>query len=141
MKESLLLNKNIKNIGLSVYFKNNILDYEYQLVYKLLNLTNYEMDLNFSNNIYFLSNDINLKLNYLKCFIHQFDHYFFNFQHFDIIFLFNFNHSFKRNREEINLDVKLNIYSIYYEKSLIFCSYDINIFVFGLVIFYFLINQ
>jgi hypothetical protein len=96
LKESLLKNKFLKKLHLHENYefdKTNILNNEFHLVYKLIKLSENDkiLDLDFSNNIYFLSKDIHLKLNYLKCFIDEIDHLFFNFHHFDIIFLFNFN--------------------------------------------------
>jgi cell division FtsZ-interacting protein ZapD len=46
------------------------------------------LDFNYSKNIYLQSDDDILKLNYLKCFIDEIDHLFFNFHHFDLIFIF-----------------------------------------------------
>jgi hypothetical protein len=90
MKESLIKNKILKEICLDFDFidqKFNF-DNDFHLVYKLLNFTKNGFDLNFSNNIYLLSDNIILKLNYLKCFIDVIDHLFFNFNHFDFIFIF-----------------------------------------------------
>jgi hypothetical protein len=86
MKESLIKNKFLKEIFLND--QRNILNNEFQLVYKLLKLTKNQLNLDFSNNIYLQSNDIILKLNYLKCFIDEIDHLFFNFHHFDLIIIF-----------------------------------------------------
>jgi hypothetical protein len=96
MKESLIKNKNLKKIGLKRFdhgdffdgIDPDILNNEFDLVYKLLNLTKFDLDLSFSNNIYINSTDINLKLNYLKCHLNEIDHLFFHFFHFDIIFIF-----------------------------------------------------
>jgi hypothetical protein len=90
LKDSLLKNKNLKKLYLNRFIieKNDILKNELHLVYKLVKLTQNRLDLGFSNNIYFSSPLINLKLNYLKCFIDEIDHLFFNFCHFDIIILF-----------------------------------------------------
>jgi benzoyl-CoA reductase/2-hydroxyglutaryl-CoA dehydratase subunit BcrC/BadD/HgdB len=89
MKESLLKNKNLKEIDLNDFKdQTNKLNNEFKLVYKLLKLTNNQFNLDFSNNIYFNSDDIILKLNYLKCFIDEIDYLFFNFHHFDLIFIF-----------------------------------------------------
>jgi hypothetical protein len=90
MKESLLKNKNLKNINLDSFKKfekTEILDNEFHLVYQLLNLTQDRYNFHFSKNIYF-SEKINIKLNYLKCFIDHFDHLFFKFHFFDILFEF-----------------------------------------------------
>jgi hypothetical protein len=87
MKESLIKNKILKEICLD-QDKPNILNNEFHLVYKLLKLTKNQFNLNFSNNIYLKSDDIILKLNYLKCFIDEIDHLFFNFHHFDLIIIF-----------------------------------------------------
>jgi hypothetical protein len=89
LKESLIKNKFLKEI----YFDQNIdfsnkLNHEYNLVYKLLKLTDNQLDLNISKNIYFQSDDIILKLNFLKCLIDEIDHLFFNFHHFDLIIIF-----------------------------------------------------
>jgi hypothetical protein len=91
LKESILKNKNLKKISLkeSIDEKTDILNNEFHFVYKLVILTNNVLDLSFSNNIYISSPNINLKLNYLKCFIDEIDHLFFNFHLFDFIFLFN----------------------------------------------------
>jgi hypothetical protein len=90
MKESLIKNKYLKEIYLledeKIIDETNKLDHEFHLVHKLIELTN--VDLSFSNNIYFRSQDTNLKLNYLKCFIDKIDHLFFNFHHFDFIIKF-----------------------------------------------------
>jgi hypothetical protein len=86
MKESLIKNKFLKEIFLND--QRNKLNNEFQLVYKLLKLTKNQLNLDFSNNIYLQSNDIILKLNYLKCFIDEIDHLFFNFHHFDLIIIF-----------------------------------------------------
>jgi hypothetical protein len=89
MKESLIKNKILKEICLdNLIDQTNILNNEFHLVYKLLKLTKNQFNLNFSNNIYLLSDDIILKLNYLKCFIDEIDYFFFNFHHFDLIFIF-----------------------------------------------------
>jgi hypothetical protein len=88
MKESLLKNKTLKGISISYFDKTNILNNEFDLVYKLLKLTKNELDLSFSDNIYFLSDDINLKLNFFKCFIDKIHHLFFNFHHFDVFIIF-----------------------------------------------------
>jgi hypothetical protein len=89
MKESLIKNKFL----IEICFDNSIdqinkLNNEFHLVYKLLKLTKYKLNLKFSNNIYFQSDDIILKLNFLKCFIDEIDHLFFNFHYFDFIFIF-----------------------------------------------------
>jgi hypothetical protein len=88
MKESLIKNKFLRRIYLDFIEKINKLDNEFHLVYKLIELTEKDLNLSFSNNIYFQSNDVVLKLNYLKCFIDQIDHFFFNFHQFDLIFIF-----------------------------------------------------
>jgi hypothetical protein len=88
MKESLMKNKILKEICIVLNDQTNILNNEFHLVYKLLKFTKNKLNLNFSNNIYFLSDDINLKLNFLKCFIDEINHSFFNFYHFDFIILF-----------------------------------------------------
>jgi hypothetical protein len=91
MKESLIKNNFLKEICLD---SNNFIDRinklnnEYHLIYKLLKFTKNRLDLNFSNNIYFLSKDIILKLNFFKCFIDEIDHLFFNFHYFDFIIIF-----------------------------------------------------
>jgi hypothetical protein len=89
MKESLIKNKILKEIYFS--YKDFIIDVpnnEFHLVYKLLKFTKNSLDLNISNNIYFKSDDFILKLNFLKCFIDEIDHFFFNFHQFDLIFIF-----------------------------------------------------
>jgi hypothetical protein len=88
MKESLIKNKTLKEICGSYIDKTNKLDNEFHLIYKLLKLTKNEFDLSFSDNIYFSSDDINLILNFLKCFIDEIDHLFFNFHHFDVLIIF-----------------------------------------------------
>jgi hypothetical protein len=90
MKESLIKNKFLKEIYLDYIYidKPNILNNQFHLVYKLLKLTKNQFNLKFSSNIYFKSDDIILKLNFLKCFIDEIDHLFFNFHHFDFIFIF-----------------------------------------------------
>jgi hypothetical protein len=89
MKESLMKNKILKEICINVNNdQTNILNNEFHLVYKLLKLTKNKLNLNFSNNIYFKSDDILLKLNFLKCFIDEIDHLFFSFHHFDFIIIF-----------------------------------------------------
>jgi hypothetical protein len=92
MKESLIKNKFLKEIKFlkdeTIIDETNKLDNEFHLVHNLIELTNDHLDLSFSNNIYFRSQNTNLKLNYLKCFIDKFDHLFFNFHHFDFIILF-----------------------------------------------------
>jgi hypothetical protein len=89
MKESLIKNKILKEIRLdNLVDKTNKLNNEFHLVYKLLKFTKNQLNLNFSNNIYFLSDDIILKFNFLKCFIDEIDHLFFNFHHFDVIIIF-----------------------------------------------------
>jgi hypothetical protein len=100
MKESILKNKNLKVMGLNIFKDDSIdilkddsidiLNNEYDLVYKLLNLTQFDLDLSFSNNIYFSSTNLNLKLNYLKCHLNEIDYLFFNFFQFDIIFNYFF---------------------------------------------------
>jgi hypothetical protein len=89
MKESLIKNNILKEIYLS---KDSIIDNpnnEFHLVYKLLKFTKNSLNVNnISNNIYFKSDDFILKLNFLKCFIDEIDHLFFNFHHFDFIFIF-----------------------------------------------------
>jgi hypothetical protein len=91
MKESLIKNNFLKEICLdsnNFFDRINKLNNEYHLIYKLLKFTKNRLDLNFSNNIYFLSKDIILKLNFFKCFIDEIDHLFFNFHHFDFIIIF-----------------------------------------------------
>jgi hypothetical protein len=89
MKESLIKNKFLRRIYLLDFVDEiNKLDNEFHLVHKLIELTGKDLDLSFSNNIYFQSHDIILKLNYLKCFIDHIDHLFFNFHQFDLIFIF-----------------------------------------------------
>jgi hypothetical protein len=89
MKESLIKNKVLKEIELDKTIGHiNKLNNEYHLVYKLLKFTKNNLNLNFSNNIYFKSNDFVLKLNFLKCYIDEIDHLFFNFHHFDFIIIF-----------------------------------------------------
>jgi hypothetical protein len=89
MKESLIKNKVLKE-----FCSDNCIDLinelnnEFHLVYKLLKLKNLDLDLSHSDNIYFSSDNINLKLNYLKCFIDEIDHLFFNFHHFDVLIIF-----------------------------------------------------
>jgi hypothetical protein len=90
MKESLIKNKILKEIC----FDNNSIDEpnifknEFHLLYKLLKLTKNQLNLDLSNNIYFKSDDIVLKLKYLKCFMNEIDYSFFNFHHFDFIIIF-----------------------------------------------------
>jgi hypothetical protein len=87
MKESLLKNKVLKEICIDNDIDSiNRLNNEFHLVYKLLKLTNIEC--RFSSNIYLSSENINLKLNYLKCFIDEIDYLFFNFHHFDVLIIF-----------------------------------------------------
>jgi hypothetical protein len=91
LKESLLKNKNLKYISFNwfnIFDDIDILDDEFQLVYKLLKLTENDIDLSFSNNIYISSPFISLKLNYLKCFFDEIDHIFLNFQFFDIFIFY-----------------------------------------------------
>jgi hypothetical protein len=94
MKESLMENKILKEIRIKEIWdvnyinKSKNINIEFHFVYKLLKLTQNDLKLSFSNNIYLRSNDINLKLNFLKCFIDEFDHLFFNFHHFDLFFIF-----------------------------------------------------
>jgi hypothetical protein len=89
LKESLIKNKFLKKIFLGRFIdETNKLKNEFHLVYKLLKLTKNQLNLKFSKNIYFNSDDITLKLNFLKCFIDEIDHLFFNFHHFDLIILF-----------------------------------------------------
>jgi hypothetical protein len=91
MKESLIKNKFLKEIRFNFnYFfdQTNELNNEFHLVYKLLKFTKNKMKLNFSNNIYIQSDDIILKLNFLKCFIDEIDYLFFNFHHFDMNIIF-----------------------------------------------------
>jgi hypothetical protein len=89
MKESLIKNKFLKKIYLHDFIdKLNKLEDEFHLVHKLIELTGNDLDLSFSNNIYFRSHDIILKLNYLKCFIDEINHLFFNFHHFDFTIIF-----------------------------------------------------
>jgi hypothetical protein len=89
MKESLIKNKFLRRFYLhNLIVNTNKLDNEFHLVHRLMELTGNDLDLRFSNNIYFKSHDIILKLNYLKCFIDEIDHLFFNFHHFDFIFIF-----------------------------------------------------
>jgi hypothetical protein len=88
MKESLIKNKFLKKIYLHDFIdKSNKLEDEFHLVHKLIKLKG-DLDLRFSNNIYFRSHDIILKLNYLKCFIDEINHLFFNFHHFDFTIIF-----------------------------------------------------
>jgi hypothetical protein len=88
LKESLIKNKILNEICIDIIDEINKLNNEFHLVYKLLKLTKNELDLKHSKNIYFQSDDIVLKLNFLKCFIDEIDHLFFNFHHFDFIFIF-----------------------------------------------------
>jgi hypothetical protein len=89
MKESLIKNKVLKEMCIDNFFDHsNSLYNEFHLVYKLLKLTNIESDWSFSSMIYLLSDNINLKLNYLKCFIDEIDHLFFNFHYFDLLIIF-----------------------------------------------------
>jgi hypothetical protein len=81
-------NKILKEICILIYDQTNKLNIELHLFYKLIKLTKNGLKLNFSNNIYFKSDDIILKLNYLKCFIDEIDQLFFNFHHFDLIIKF-----------------------------------------------------
>jgi hypothetical protein len=88
LKESLIKNKFLKKICINnTDDQTNKINNEFHLVYKLLKLTKNGLYLNFSN-IYLQSFDIILKLNYLKCFIDEIDHLFFNFHHFDLIIIF-----------------------------------------------------
>jgi hypothetical protein len=103
MKESLMKIKILKGICINVNNdQTNILNNEFHLVYKLLKLTKNKLNLNFSNNIYFKSDDILLKLNFLKCFIDEIDHLFFNFHNFDLIFIFQ--------KIKISFKIDLNIF-------------------------------
>jgi hypothetical protein len=89
LKESLFKNKFLNEICLDYFIEiANKLNNEFHLVYKLLKFTKNKLNLKLSNNIYFKSDDIILKLNFLKCFIDEIDHFFFNFHHFDFIFIF-----------------------------------------------------
>jgi hypothetical protein len=90
MKESLIKNKILKEIYLNYnsFGQPNKLNNEFHLVYKLLKFTTNSLNIKFSNNIYLKSDDIILKLNFLKCFIDEIDHWFLNFHHFDFIFIF-----------------------------------------------------
>jgi hypothetical protein len=89
LKNSLMKNKYLKEIRLNkLNDRSNKLNNEFYLVYKLLKLTDNQLDLNYLNNIYFNSKNIILKLNYLKCFIDEIDHLFFNFHHLDLFFIF-----------------------------------------------------
>jgi hypothetical protein len=90
MKESLIKNKFLKEIWIYEDYsldKTNKLNNEFHLVYKLLKLTKNKLNLKYSENIYFKTKDLILKLNFLKCFIDEIDHLFFNF-HFDLIIIF-----------------------------------------------------
>jgi hypothetical protein len=89
MKESLIKNKTLKEFCIdSSLEKTNRFNNEFHLVYKLLKLTKNEFDLRFSDNIYFLANDVNLKLNFFKCYIDEIDHLYFNFHQFDVLIIF-----------------------------------------------------
>jgi hypothetical protein len=91
LKKSLLKNKRLKLFALSNdnIEKTEILDGEYNLVYKLLKLTNNYLHFNFSKNIYFSSPYMKLRLNYLKCYIDEINYLFINFHiNFDINFVF-----------------------------------------------------
>jgi hypothetical protein len=89
MKESLIKNKILKKICLDNSIEiTNKLNNEFHLVYKLLKLTKNKLNLFFSNNIYFKSDDIILKLNFLKCFIDEIGLLFYNFHYFDLIIIF-----------------------------------------------------
>jgi hypothetical protein len=91
LKESLIKNKNLKKIFLDNenIEETDILDEEYYLVYKLVILTDNYLHFNFSKNMFFSITDLNLKLNYLKCYIDEINHLFFNFHHFDIYLFFH----------------------------------------------------
>jgi hypothetical protein len=81
-------NKILKEIDIDkLIFGTKELKNELDLVYKLLKLTKNGL-FYFLDNIYFKSKDIILKSNYLKCFIDEIDYLFFNFHHFDLIFIF-----------------------------------------------------
>jgi hypothetical protein len=91
MKESLIKNKVLKEICVGSIDQVHYLKNEFHLVYKLLKLTQKKflsVEVDYSDNIYLLSGDINLKLNYLKCFIDEIDHLFFIFHHFDLLIIF-----------------------------------------------------
>jgi hypothetical protein len=91
LKESILKNKTLKKISFDSFysFKNEykLFDNEFLFVYKLIMISEDELDLRFSKNIYFSSPFV--RLNYLKCYIDHIDHLFFNFHHFDISILFH----------------------------------------------------
>jgi hypothetical protein len=108
MKESLLKNNSLKEIYLNeLEMKNidinyfmNIFQKELELVYKLICLCRKSrLNLSFIGNIYFSNNNevdlkndnFILKINYLKCFIDNFDFLFWNFSNFDFIFIFLLN--------------------------------------------------
>jgi hypothetical protein len=105
MKESLIKNKFLRRIYIYDFIdESKKLDNEFHLVHKLIELTGNDLDLSFSNNIYFQSHDIILKLNYLKCFIDQIDHLFFNFHYFDLIIIFQ--------KIKISHQINLNIFPL-----------------------------
>jgi hypothetical protein len=74
LKESILKNKSLKKIRFDSFssYKNEIklFDNEFLFVYKFIMISENELDLRFSKNIYFSSPFV--RLNYLKCFIDQF---------------------------------------------------------------------
>jgi hypothetical protein len=105
LKESIIKNKFLKEICIDCLIdKTNKLNNEFHLVYKLLKLTKNQLNLKFSKNIYFNSENIILKLNFLKCFIDEIDHLFFNFHHFDLIIIFE--------KIKISHQINLNIFPL-----------------------------
>jgi hypothetical protein len=55
LKESILKNKNLKKLYLRMsyhFYKNDILNKEYEFVYKLIKLTQKDINFDFSKNIY-----------------------------------------------------------------------------------------
>jgi hypothetical protein len=101
----LIKNKFLKEIFLDKSIdQTNELKNEFHLIYKLLKLTKNGLNLKFSKNIYLKSDDIVLKLNFLKCFIDEIDHLFFNFHHFDLIIIFE--------KIKISHQINLNIFPL-----------------------------
>jgi hypothetical protein len=89
LKESIFKNNTLQEIDYDDQFDNfektDILNNELDLIYKLLILSSFSINFDFSDNIYLFSPDNKLKLNYLVCYIDKIQHLFFNFHHFDII--------------------------------------------------------
>jgi hypothetical protein len=91
LKDSLLKNNYLKNISLKNYHdfeKTDILNNEFHLVYKLIQVTQNNLSFWFTGNNYFSNPNINLRLNFLKSFIDEINYLFYNFHIYDIKFRF-----------------------------------------------------